>query len=328
MKNEYKTKSIAEAALFFVIVCLTVLLSIYSTVIGMILTPIPIAILYLKYNKSIGILSIVVSGFLIAILGNIILAFATIIIYGITGMVFGICLKRNFKALRTIFVISIINALGMFFNVYVLSYLIVGTSIYEEVKMFSDKIKSMPEFYASMGIDITKNPGIENLNNITPEAILSMIPIITIICAVIAAYVTYIICKKIMEKLGVELNSITSFSTWYLDSRFAAILIVLTCVSLYAMKINQLYFNYFYTTMRWVLDSSFIIIGLSVVVYFLRNKLKMTKGAVMMTAFFALLSPLINVLYIIGLIDILIDIRGIDPESLGNIIRKKISNKK
>lgn len=325
MNKKYETKSIVEAALISVIIFLLMFMSSYVPLIASFVMPIPIAMLYLRHDKSVAILSIIVSGVLVAMFNNIFIGILSAIIYGVTGITLGICIKKKIKPIKTIFILGVVNLITTILNLYVTVYIISGENISIIIQQIIDMMKESLEVYSSIGIDIRANPLYQIINNLTIESVMVIIPSGFIISAILSAFFNYIISRSIFKKFKYELEPLPSFENWYLDARLGAIFIIIVCLSAMASSKELPYAKYIFTTVYNLLNFSVIIVGLSVIVYFLKNKLKMSKVPLIIIGILIVTSPIGGFLTILGFIDLIVDIRGVDPESLGNAIRRKMS---
>lgn len=328
MNNKYETRSILEAALMSVIVFLLMMLSNYIPLINVLIVPIPITILYLRHNKSTAILSVIVSGILLAMFNNILLTVIPAIFCGLTGIILGFCIDKKFKPIVAIAIITLGNLIGLVFNIWIDVYILMGKNLYGFAEEIINVFKESLQIYTNIGIDISSNPLTQIIDQLTPNSILIMLPSIFIIAAIISSILNYVICRSILKRFKYELQPLPPFSNWYLDTRIGAILILIICLTSIASSKGVPYVQYFISTAFSLLQFSMLIIGLSVGVYFLKNKLKMSNGPLIAIVIIVVMSPLAQFIAILGFVDLLIDIRGVDPESLGNVIRKKISTKK
>ena len=94
------------------------------------------------------------------------------------------------------------------------------------------------------------------------------------------------------------------------------------------MKVNNIaYSNSFFVTMLCLLIVVFMIQSLSIVAYFLKNKLKLSNPIIIFIEFIIIMSPLSLYFVALGIADLIMDIRDVDPNSLKNIIKGNIKNK-
>lgn len=323
MEYKNRNKSLVEVALMSAIIFILMMISTISifNFIGEIFIPIAIGVIYLRYGKkAVGAL-LITNGILTTIFIDPFTGLIRMLLYGILGVVLGACIYKNKKATLIIFYLWIINIVGIIINT------IVNLKIFTNVSLTSSIQNFVEDFHKSINIMIESGviTSVNNpvLNSISVDKIFMAIPLMIILKGVILGFLNFIMSKEILKRLGYTVNSLSSFSNWYIDNRIAAFLILGNCIFI-LVKINQIkYSNNLYYITSNILIIVFMIQGLSLVSYFLKNKSKLSNKSIILISFIIIISQLSIFLLSLGIADLLFDFRGVDSNSLGTFIKEK-----
>lgn len=327
MENNIKSKSLVEAALMagitFILMMLTTL-PIFD-LIGVFLIPIPITLLYLRHSKKAAWLSAVVNGILVSLFYSPFVGIQSVVVYGLIGVILGYCIKSKKSAVNTFFYVIVANAIGMILQLTLGLVVFSKINIHDFLQQIVDTFQEGVNMAASMGIN---NPNVEQVleiyKSIDVNFLMMILPFILILQVIVGAFFNITITKSILRKLGYKMESLPPFSKWYLDSKVGAGLIIFCCIST-VLKVKKVPFgDTAFFTAYYMLLFVFVIQGLSVISYFLKNKLKLTNGFIVLIEIMIMLSALGIFIFVLGLTDLIMDIRGVDPNSLGTYIRSKI----
>lgn len=327
MENKSKNRWLVEAsfmaAITFVLMMLTTV-PIFD-LIGTFIVPVPITVLYLRHGKKAAWLCTIVSGILSALFLNPLWIIKAIILYGAMGVSLGYCIKREVSVAKTIGILAIINGIGNIIEFILTFTFLSGITFTQFLQQIVDQFHQTADMFSGMaGSSAGTQQVIELYKSVDINYLLMILPIVFIISIIITSFLNFIIARGILRRLGFKVKSLPPFSKWYLDNRISAILIILFCLS-YILKVNNVsYSDSFFTTMLYLLIFVFIIQSLAVVAYFLKNKLKLSNPIIVLVEFIILISPLSLYFIALGIADLLMDIRDIDPNSLRNIIKSKL----
>lgn len=327
MENNIKSRSLVEAALMaaitFILMMLTTL-PIFD-LIGVFFIPIPIALLYLRYSKKAAWLSAIVSGILLGLFYSPFAGLQSVIVYGLIGITLGYCIKNKKSPVKTLAYLIGANAVGSTLQITLGFAVFSNISLNELLQQVVDTFQEAVNMFSSMGVN---NPAAEQIleiyRSIDVNFLMMIIPFMLISQIIIGAFLNVTITKVILKRLGYKMESLPPFSTWYLDNRLGAGLIVLCCIATMLKVKGASYGDTVFFTAYYMLLFVFVIQGLAVVSYFLKNKLKLTNGFIVLMEIMIMMSSLGIFVFVLGLTDLLMDIRGVDPNSLGTYIRSKI----
>lgn len=329
MENNIKSRSMVEAALMaaitFILMMLTTL-PIFD-MIGVFFIPIPIALLYLRHSKRAAWLSAIVSGILLGIFYSPFAGVQSVIVYGLIGVTLGYCIKSNKSPVKTLTYLVGANTVGITLQItlglVVFSKISITDLLQQVVDMFQETVNLM----SSMGMNNqAAEQVLEIYRSIDVNFLLMILPFVIISQIIMGAFLNVIITKSILRRFGYEVESLPPFSKWYLDNRLGAVLIAICCIATMLKVKGVSYGDTAFFTAYYMILFAFVIQGLAVVSYFLKNKLKLTNGFIVLFEVMIMLSALGMFVFILGLLDLVMDIRGVDPNSLGTYIRGKIKS--
>lgn len=332
MNNNFnKTKSIVEAGLMAVMVF--IIMMIVALVpgvgnIGSFILPVPITILYLRYDKKVAFSCIIVSSILIGIFYSPVMALASMLHYGLMGVILGYAVKSKKSAKITFLYLFLSNLIGTLINLALYIYVFMGINLGKLLQPVIDSFKTSADLVEKMGLINEQNKQvIDMMKSIDINMILAVIPAAFVLASLLNAFLNYIITKSILRRFKWEMEKLPPFTHWYVDNRLGAFLIVCSCLGIIlsskAIDPNQYIFNTAYMILLMLLT----IQGISILAFFLKFKINMAKGFIIAICIFVGFSQLNTFLFLIGLVDLIMDIRGIDPNSLGNAIRNKFKVK-
>ncbi|QAA30427.1 DUF2232 domain-containing protein [Clostridium manihotivorum] len=328
--NKHTARSTVEAGLMSIVVFILFLITAYIPIIGSIgsfILPIPIALLYIRHNRVVSILCIIVSSVLISMFVDPMHSISAVVVYGLSGLALGFSFSRGYKATFTMIITSVTNLVGSIVSWYINIYIILNMSLTKMLEQIVDMIKQSAEMSKNMGMNSANNPLYDQIKNLDVNFFLFSIPGGIIVVVVVTSILNYLVAQKLLKNFNIKLSPIRSFKEWYLDNRIGALIIVFVCVGI-VLKSKGIYIgNYIYSSSMIIFDYAFVVVGAAVTFYYLTEKFKVNKALAGVICGFFIISAFQVFLFYVGLIDLLLDIRGLDPNSLGNALRRKFLSK-
>ncbi|KGM96123.1 hypothetical protein Z968_07370 [Clostridium novyi A str. 4552] len=326
-KQSYSPKAIAETGIMFVIIMLITLITTTIPVlafIGMFILPIPIILLYIRYNYKVAFTAVIMSIIVTSLFFGGITALASGISYGLTGCAFGYCIKNKRKSTISLIVVSISILLGN-----IITYLIYALFIGKQgiLNTLNSSIEVIRQYYIDLRnvyIQQSGSPDIvskinEIINQINLRNMLIILPIVFIINSLIQGYINYLITYKILTKLRYNMEKPVSFSEIYISNRVVALTIIITCLGVMLKSRGIIWGGYLGSIFQNISMMLIIIDGMSYLTHLLRRRYKISRGVTITILIIGFLMPLFQDLYLVlGSADILLNLRGFDP----NPIRK------
>lgn len=324
-----ETKSLVEASIISAIIIVLMLITGYVPFIafvGTLILPVPVALLYVRHNLRLTILSIIVSTIITAMLFNPIQAVISALTFSFVGLILGYGIKKEKSSTYTVILLAIMSLLATIATLVLTVVFIQKTSfpafftkmigdVNEAMKQSMEMIKGT---YTKWGIPKEQLAQLDTIYSmINPEFIFNMAAAILIMQAVISAVLNYAVARAILKKLGYNLKRLRAFTELYINSFAAAIVIAPIPLGIYLQAKKIPAGGPILISGQLIMEYTFIIIGISVVVYFLRNKYKLTKGATTMIVIATFIIPIFATIFLyIGLADMIFDFRKINPDRI------------
>lgn len=326
--RSFKTKSVVEAGLISALIVILALINAYVpgfSVFGTFLLPIPVTVLYLRHNFKVSLSAVLVSGILVGLTYDPIRGLTSAVIFGLTGMTLGYCIKKDIKVSITIILLSVASALGTIidYTVY-LNFIdkrgLMGF-ITASLKIMNESMDSAIKIYKNFGITTEQiKPLQDAMKLLTPEFVLNLIPSILIIGGLVSAFLSYKITGMILKKLRFNMKEMRPFTEIYLNSRIGVVLVTLLLLGVVLSRYKISGYEYILTTSQVILQIALMIDGVSLLTFFLRRKFNISKAIVALIIIFTVLQQPFSLIYIYaGLADIIMDFRKLDPLRRGKL---------
>ena len=326
MQNrQFETKATVEAGILSALILILMLTTAYVPFFSFlnILLPVPITVLYLRYNYKVSLGAVAVSGILVAIFYDPISSLGTSISYGLTGLTLGYCIKKEIKAAKTICFMALASGIGLICNFLLLTFLATPDGFNGFVKMlnstinrFNETMAYMKDFYFKLGINEKQREMLNQaMQPITMEMIKSILLASFTIASFGSAIINYFTARAILKKLRYKLVEVKPFSELYISEKvgFAIAVLALLAMGLQGSKIAL--GKYLIVSVIYIITIVFVIEGLAVATYFLKNKFKLPKVVIVLIIIFTIMQ--FQFFYvIIGVVDMIMDFRKVNPNRL------------
>lgn len=320
--NRNRTRSIVEAGIISGIVVVLALINAYLQVfsfIGVFITPIPITILYLRHNFKVSLGAIISSGVIVAILYQPLVAIPTAIIYGLTGVALGYCIKKQLKMSKILAVMTIVSLIGTLVSLVFYAFIITQEGfmglVKEQLKIIHDSLENTKQMSISLGqsteiIDLL-------IKTYTDKYLMMVMPAMMIIACFMLGFFNYFITKTVLKKLKYNIKETGSFKMFYINNRIVAVLTIVGLIGLILNMKKVAVGEYIYNTALIIGQFACVFDGIALIIYYLREKYRLNKGLVVIIIIFTIFNPYLGAAYIfLGLADAIMDFRKLDPDRL------------
>ncbi|QGU96737.1 DUF2232 domain-containing protein [Clostridium bovifaecis] len=325
VKKRYTARIITETGIMFALVFLILLITAHVPIlsdIGMFILPIPITILYIRYNRGISLIAVIMSMLLTSLFYNPISALVSGIAYGFTGISLGYCIKNKKNSQVAIIIVGAAATISNIIRLIIYAFFINKQGIVGYIDYIVQELKRA--FIESREMYINLNAPQEAINTvnefikyITVENLLILMPIVFIISSLIQAYINYFITEKTLKRLRYEVKEIVPFSKIYMPNRFVALLIIIECLGIILNSKGIKGASYMVGIGHLIVLFVLSFDGMAYLIYILREKVKMSKGITAIILIIALFTPIFsNVFFVLGLMDILLNLRKLDPNPI------------
>lgn len=322
MQNRiYNTKAIIEAGLISALIVVIMLLNVYVPIfslLGMFILPVPVTVLCIRHNYKVTLAAVVVSSILIAMLYDPISALTSSILFGSTGITLGYCIKHNKKFSTTMVFLAIATALAVIINFTVFSSFInkngITGLVNQNIKMLNESLNMSKDLYGKMGVPNEQFAQIEKSFSIfTTDFVLKLIPAILVIMSFGSAYFNYVITRSILKKLRYDIEEVKPFNRIYVNTRIGTIVALFLILGILLNKNKIAAGEYISNSSLIILQLIFVLDGLAVAAYYLKNKFNMSKMATVLILIFTAMSQVSIIYMYLGFADMIVDFRKLDP---------------
>lgn len=308
------TKSLVEGALLAAINIILSIMAIYMPILGTFATliwPVPIVILGIRHGLRTSILSTVVAGIFVAILSGPFQAVTIVVSFGLVGIAIGWAIKKNlspFKVLGVGGAASLVSKVALVF----ISMLMMGINpLTEEITVLKESLSLAGSFYQKMGVDPqTVENTIESFTR-NLDLLPLVIPGIFIMASALDAFLTYIVTKAVLARMGQKLEDFTPFWLWRFPDYTVAFFLLGNLLVLLETYWPVGVLKAVGLNLALVFGFAFFVQGFSLLAFFL-GKYNVGKPLRLLIVFFVLFNPLfLQILFFAGLFDILFNFRKI-----------------
>lgn len=329
MTKNLRSKSIIESsiltALIFIFMSLAQIFGL--SILASIITPIPLAIIYVKYGLKTSMLSVLASLILMIIMFGPIIGLINVITASVIGIPFGFGIRNKKTGNVTLFYVFIANLVGTIINLALTLYLVLNMTlvgfIQESINLYKAQVDTL--------IKATSNPEMiasykNMMESFTVEKVLIILPTILLFYVLISSVISYTAARSILVKLRYKVNNFNNFTKWYLPPMIIAGFVLIAIIGM-GLKMNGVNAGRDVFEAVWnILFMLMAIQGLSLMVYFMKIKLKLNTAVIVFISIILIITVApITYLFAIGVVDVLLDYRSVDPESLGSFIRRKVN---
>ncbi|MDO4177893.1 MAG: YybS family protein [Phascolarctobacterium sp.] len=210
-----KTSAMVQAGILAAVAIIMALIALYVPVIGMFVNfiwPLPVIVCGYKHGLKYGIMTLIVSGIIIAMLASPVNAFFLVVIFGLLGLILGECMRRKMKPLTIMLYGSIGALIALILNL-VLAFLILDIDPLSMLfTSFDESLGKAAEFYRSHGF--TEEQIAQSTTSM--KEMIGMIRIIMpgafVTFAPIMAFVNYWAAKKVLARMGESFEGLPPFT--------------------------------------------------------------------------------------------------------------------
>lgn len=318
--RNYNTKALVESALLTAIVVVMMLVNAYVPIVGTIMSfilPLPITLIFLRHGKKNAIISMVASAILIGIFYNPFKAVGSLILYGLPGIAMGYGIKNKVSFGKLTLLLFAAYLIGNIVNTFIVVYIVLGKNIVvyttEISKILTESINMSKSLYKGMGLYTPQmQQYFDMLEIITPQFLLYLLPGLIVVTSIIVSLIYIKVSKQILKKFKYEVVDGPTFDRVYIDNRIVAVLIIIYCLGVILVSKKITFGEMLLVSSQVVGMYLFLVIGMSALYYYLKNKTSLTKGMCILIIVMSVLLNFGRIYTIIGLVESIVDFRRLD----------------
>ena len=329
MENLRSKPLIEGAILTAIVVVLMIIANMPGLfIIGNILVPIPVAILYIKHKWKISILSVIVGFIIVSFLLGPISGINAALFSGFVGLPLGYGIRARRTGTVTLLYMVIGSVITFIVSTAITIYITMGTTLTAFLNSTLAQYKEIADTVIKSAPNEQSVEAIKHLMSFwTVNNLKLAMPLGLVVIGFIASIIIYNIARNIMLKLKLKVEPLKSFSQWYISPKAIAIIIAIAVLGI-ELKKNGVPFGKEIFGGTWgILFILFVLQGLSLLAYFVTKKLKANRIVIVVIFILLITSGMFIYLIPIGLVDVILDYRNLDEHSLGSFIKRKLDPK-
>lgn len=330
MNNNSAVKSLMDSALLAAMAFILLLIGNFLgfTLLTTAIVFIPMALIYIKYNLKFWILGNLVVFILEILFIGVINAILLIIPVVIYSLIYGYSVKKNKSGNRTFLYLLIGSIISSITTIALYIYIFLNISLSSFIETY---IIGLYKPIIEESAKILGNSGnaylVEMTKFLTVKNIMIILPTVLIIYAFIATLISISIAKQILKRINIKVNSIETFDKWYIDPKIAAILIIVSIIGVLLSQNGLKVGNSIIISSFVLLFVIYAIQGMSLIYSLITKNTEFKSKNIIILMIVSIIfigSYAVGFLGILGLVDLIMDTRGLNEHSLIKIIKGKI----
>lgn len=279
MQYQNQSRPMVEAGILAGVAIMFAFISAYLPIAGAfihLIWPVPIILLGVRHGVKWSVMATVVAGILIAILLHPLHAVSVVVGFGLTGIVLGHGLRKEYPPAKTLLWGSA-AALISTASVIAIGMFIIGTNpLAIQQEAMTKSVAGAVDFYRTMGMKE------EDLNQMTAtmnsamELMKIILPAGFAMAAIITAYLNLAVAKRILKKMGHYIKPFPPFKEWQMPKLSLYAFIVAVLAMYWGQSREWTWLFNFGVNLQMIAIVFLLIQGLAVF-YYLADKYKLSR---------------------------------------------------
>ena len=271
----HKTSAMVEAGILAAIAIVFALISTYVPVLGMLVNFIwclPIILCGMRNGLRWSIMTLVVSGAVVAILISPINALLLVAVFGPLGLVVGECMKRKLPPVKLMAISSVAAFVSLIASVGITFAFLGSDPISMFFGMFDEALADITAIYKQQGLSEEQIQAATTSAQDSFKLIRLVLPASFVISAPILAFINYWVAKSILNKLGEHFEPFPPFTSIILP-RWLAIPYIISLVLVFTFDGQQASMPYLLGVNLQMLCSFILVMqGLAIIFWYIKDK--------------------------------------------------------
>ena len=305
-----ETRKISEGAIVLATFAIMLLIFAYVPIIGTlfsIVLPVPFIYYTAKYGWKSGLLFLVGALLITIIIGSFINLPATIL-FGATGFVFGWFIHIEKDRLST-FIAATLTFLIVFTGIFAASIVFFEMNFIEELQLMVDEsIQRSVNLLEMVGQPISQD--IIQMFQETFEIFLILIPTLFVLLSALIVLLIQLVSFPIIQRFGIKVLDAKPFRELSLPKSFIWYFLVVLILSFFITEDQKGTFLYnAILNLVYIIQMLFIFQGFTFIFYYFHEKKASKAIPILITIFSFLLPVVLQIVRILGIIDLGFDLR-------------------
>lgn len=310
--TSYRLKPLTESSLLSALTVILALAAVYLPVIGIVAAlvwALPIIVLVVRHGLRWGIMAVLVSGIIMALLIEPLLSLRMVISFAPTGLMLGVAFRRQWSGSKTFGLALLVSVVAKLMSLGLLFLVTSVNPLNLEIEAMKGGFDQTFAVYEQMGMDSAALEKSREELARGMEFLSLLLPFVVVIMGLFDTMVGYLVGCRVLRRLGHSVPQLPPFSQWHLP-QFFLYLLGFALVGLYWGGTREIKWLY-QASMNLNMVAMFagIIQGLSLMSYVLmryhvRRVLRLLLYVLVLTG-----GPLMQILAFTGLFDMVFDYR-------------------
>lgn len=310
--TSYRLKPLTESSLLSALTVILALAAVYLPVVGMaaaLVWALPIIVLVVRHGLRWGIMAVLVSGIIMALLIEPMISLRMVLSFAPTGLMLGVAFREQWSGAKTFGSALLVSIVAKLLS---LGFLFLVTSVNPlslELEAMKGGFNQTFAIYEQMGMDpAALEKSREDIAR-GMEFLSMLLPLVVFIMGLFDTVLGYLVGSRVLRRLGHQVPQLPPFSEWHLP-QFFLYLLGFALVGLYWGGTREIKWLYqIAMNLNMVAMFAGIVQGLSLMSYVMkryrvRRVLRLLFYLLVLTA-----GPLMQILAFTGLFDMAFDYR-------------------
>ena len=214
---------LTESGLLTALTVIMALMAVYLPVLGMVgalLWAVPIILLVVRHGLRWGIMAVVVSAVIMAVLIEPMLSLRMTISFAPTGLALGYGFRQGWPAVRIFAVTLVVSILAKMAGMALVFALTSVNPMDLQQEGMQESFDATFELYETLGMNQTELDTAKGQVTEAMSLISMLVPLILVLMGLMDTVVNYIIATRVMKRLGISVKQMPPFSEWRLPQAF------------------------------------------------------------------------------------------------------------
>ena len=221
--NQHRITPLTESGLLAALTVVLALAAVYLPIVGVVaalIWALPMIVLVVRHGMRWGVMAVVVSGIIMALLIEPMLSLRMVISFAPTGLALGYAFRKGWSGGKTFGMALAASLLGKLAALGLLFAVTAVNPLSMEVDVVRESFDTAFQMYETMGIDAaTLQQSREEIEN--GLGMLAMLmPLVVIMMGMVDTVIGYMVGSRVLRRLGMPVSQFPPFAEWRLPQFF------------------------------------------------------------------------------------------------------------
>jgi len=226
------TRGLTEGALLAGLIVIIVVVGIFFLPsLALLLAPVPVAWLLIRWGTRVAVLASIVASLILAWIVGPVQALLAGAVFGPTGIALGWGVRQRFSASTTVLVTAAVLLLTSLLSLWLTVRLMGINPVEETIKAQIEAWKMSLALQRRLGVPSAQAEALEKALGQLPDFLRTIIPVAFLLGAGIWAYLIYLVAGLLLRRFGHTLPPFPPMLQWRVPARVVWVLLGLTVLS-------------------------------------------------------------------------------------------------